>query len=124
EGGGAMTYYNLPAPLASGLEEKIVGEVKKQLEPLFKPPYNPNKLGGSKPLSPQQSASTIKVRDGLRVELMAAEPLVTSPVAMAFGPDGKLWVAEMYDYPKGLDGNFQPGGRIKVLESSRNDGHY
>jgi putative membrane-bound dehydrogenase-like protein len=124
EGAWAMTYYNLPAPLATGLEEKIVGAVKKQLEPVFRPSFNPAKLAGSRPLSPQQSAATIKVRDGLRVELMAAEPLVTSPVAIAFGADGKLWVAEMYDYPKGLDGNFQPGGRIKVLESSRNDGHY
>jgi putative membrane-bound dehydrogenase-like protein len=145
EGALAMTYYNLPAPLATGLEEEIIEEVKDQIAPPFRtippltvrnarkrnreagrfyPPYDPSKLAGSKPLSPQQSAATIKVRDALRVELMAAEPLVTSPVAIAFGPDGKLWVAEMYDYPKGLDGKFQPGGRIKVLESSRNDGHY
>src|SRR5437588_42851 len=60
----------------------------------------------------------------MAAELMAAEPLVSSPVAIAFGSDGRLWVAEMYDYPSGTDGRFQPGGRIRVLSASRGDGHY
>lgn len=139
EGGAAMTYYNLPAPLATGIEEKIVGTVKKQLEPVFKPPFDPNKLGGSKPLSPQQSAGLIKVDPKYVVELMAAEPLVTDPVAIAFGPDGRLWVAEMRDYPAGLPGGkgppidlskppkfetLTPGGRISVLEDTDGDGKY
>ena len=37
----------------------------------------------------------------LRVELVAAEPLVQDPIAFAWGPDGKLWVVEMGDYPLG-----------------------
>src|SRR5216683_2283925 len=55
---------------------------------------------------------------------MAAEPLVASPVAIDFGPDGRLWVAEMLDYPAGIDGKYKPGGRIKVLESTKGDGIY
>ncbi|HQR07422.1 MAG TPA: neutral/alkaline non-lysosomal ceramidase N-terminal domain-containing protein, partial [Gemmatales bacterium] len=146
EGGSAMIYYNLPAPLATGIEEKIVGAVKQQLEPTFKPPYDPNKLAGSKPLSPQQSWGLIKVDPKYVVELMVSEPLVTDPVAIAFGPDGRLWVAEMADYPAGLPGgkipvvdpkaaalnpgllykfeNMIPGGRIKVLEDTDGDGKY
>ncbi|HMC88752.1 MAG TPA: PVC-type heme-binding CxxCH protein, partial [Gemmataceae bacterium] len=57
-------------------------------------------------------------------QLVAAEPLVSSPVAIDFGPDGRLWVAEMYDYPMGLDGKFRPGGRVKVLEDTQGDGIY
>ena len=36
EGGGAMIYYNLPAPFAAGLEDKIVAAVHAQLDDNFK----------------------------------------------------------------------------------------
>ena len=75
------------------------------------------------PLSPQQSQAAIKTKPGLRVDLVAAEPLVADPVAIAFGPDGKLWVAEMADYPLGQDGKFEPGGRIVFLEDTRRRRH-
>jgi putative membrane-bound dehydrogenase-like protein len=124
EGGGAMVYYDLPGPFRPGLENKIVSEVRRQLEKTFPPRFDPKRTGGSLPLSPQQSSAAIKVHEGLEVELVAAEPLVTSPVAIAFGPDGKLWVCEMYDYPTGVDGKYRPGGRIKVLEDTDGDGRY
>ena len=38
------------------------------------------------------------------LQQMAAEPLTMDPVAFNWGADGKLWVAEMGDYPLGLDG--------------------
>src|SRR5262249_39521325 len=49
---------------------------------------------------------------------------VSSPVAIDWGPDGRLWLAEMADYPSGIDNRGKPGGRVRVLESSRGDGHY
>ena len=55
---------------------------------------------------------------------MAAEPLVQSPIAFAWGPDGKLWVVEMGDYPLGIDGKGKPGGRVKYLEDTNGDGTY
>jgi putative membrane-bound dehydrogenase-like protein len=76
------------------------------------------------PQSPQESLRGIKVRPGFIVELMAAEPLVQSPIAFAWGPDGKFWVVEMGDYPSGLDGRGKPGGRIKLLTRSKPDGPY
>src|SRR6201999_2611929 len=75
-------------------------------------------------LPPQQSLKAIKVRPGFAVEQTAAEPLVQGPIPFAWGPDGKLWVVEMGDYPLGLDGKGKPGGRVKVLESTKGDGHY
>jgi putative membrane-bound dehydrogenase-like protein len=77
-----------------------------------------------KPRSPDEALRTLKVRDGFEVELVAAEPLVMDPVAIAWGPDGKLWVAEMADYPLGLDDKGKPGGRIKFLEDTDGDGRY
>jgi putative membrane-bound dehydrogenase-like protein len=70
------------------------------------------------------SAALMKARPGFVVELMAAEPLVQSPIALAFGADGRLWVVEMGDYPSGADGHGKPGGRIKCLESTHADGRY
>jgi putative membrane-bound dehydrogenase-like protein len=76
------------------------------------------------PRSPQASLRALKARPGFVVELMAAEPLVQSPIAFAFGPDGKLWVVEMGDYPLGVDGKGKPGGRIKILEDTKGTGKY
>jgi putative membrane-bound dehydrogenase-like protein len=76
------------------------------------------------PRSPQESLKVLRPRPGFVAELVLAEPLVKDPIAFAWGPDGKLWVVEMGDYPLGVDGKGKPGGKIKYLESSKGDGHY
>ena len=76
------------------------------------------------PKSPQASMNSIRLRPGFRVELVAAEPLVQDPVALDWGPDGKLWVVEMGDYPRGTDGKGRAGGRIRCLEDTNGDGRY
>ncbi len=78
----------------------------------------------SLPLSPAESLKMLHVRDGYVAELVAAEPLVKDPVGIAWGADGRLWVAEMADYPLGMDGNGKPGGRIRFLEDVDGDGRY
>jgi putative membrane-bound dehydrogenase-like protein len=74
--------------------------------------------------SPQASLRSIRPRPGFQVELVASEPLVQSPIAFAWGPDGKFWVVEMGDYPLGLENKGKPGGRIKYLEDADGDGRY
>ncbi|OAI54894.1 hypothetical protein AYO44_14035 [Planctomycetaceae bacterium SCGC AG-212-F19] len=74
--------------------------------------------------SPAASLAGMKARPGFVVEEVVAEPLVMDPIAFAWGPDGKLWVVEMADYPLGIDGKGKPGGRIKYLESTKGDGKY
>jgi putative membrane-bound dehydrogenase-like protein len=118
EGGGAMVYYDLPVPLRAGLEQKIVDAAKELAGPKFASPIDFKKCDVM-PQSPQQSLAAMQIRKGLKVELAVAEPLIASPVAIDFGPDGNLWVAEMADYPLGAKGNYEPGGRIKLLQSSR-----
>jgi putative membrane-bound dehydrogenase-like protein len=76
------------------------------------------------PKTPQASLRSIRTRPGFEVELIASEPLVQSPIAFAWGADGKLWVVEMGDYPLGVDGKGKPGGRVKYLESTKGDGKY
>lgn len=45
----------------------------------------------------------------LKLELVAGEPEVIDPVAIAFDADGSLWVVEMRDYPYGP----RPGSQEK-----------
>lgn len=78
----------------------------------------------SPPLTAQESMELLHVRPGYRVELVASEPLVVDPVAVDWGPDGSLWVVEMADYPLGMDGAGQPGGRIRQLTDTDGDGRY
>ena len=72
--------------------------------------------------SPTESLATMTVPDGMTIELVVAEPLVTDPVAFDWSPDGRLWVAEMRDYPNGLDG--KPGGRVRLVRDTDDDGKY
>jgi putative membrane-bound dehydrogenase-like protein len=78
------------------------------------------------PKSPQNSMAAMKLKDGFEIELVAAEPMVMDPVALAWGPDGRLWVAEYADYPYGVRGDMKkPGGsRVRVLEDTDGDGKY
>ncbi len=72
--------------------------------------------------TPAASLRAIHVHPGFTVEQVAVEPLVVDPVAFDWGPDGRLWVAEMRDYPSGLDVDGKPGGQIRCLEDSDGDG--
>jgi putative membrane-bound dehydrogenase-like protein len=74
--------------------------------------------------TPAQSLAAIQLANGLQIELVAAEPLVMDPIDVVWGPDGRMWVVEMTDYPNGVDGRGTGGGRIRVLESTRGDGIY
>jgi putative membrane-bound dehydrogenase-like protein len=121
EGGGAMVYYDRPTKLAAGVEQKIIDEVHRQLPENFRAPEGTE---GVAPRSPEASLRSIRTKSGLEVELVAAEPLVTSPVAIDWGTDGRLWVCEMFDYPMGTDQNWQPGGRVKCLADRDGDGRY
>jgi putative membrane-bound dehydrogenase-like protein len=70
--------------------------------------------------TPDESLAALRLADPeLRIELVAAEPQVVSPVAIAWDEQGRLYVAEMTDYPVA-----PPGGRIKRLEDRDGDGRY
>ncbi|HTU93315.1 MAG TPA: PVC-type heme-binding CxxCH protein [Gemmataceae bacterium] len=77
------------------------------------------------PLSPREEQATFHLPKGFDVELVAAEPDVIDPVAMAFDEDGRIFVAEMRGYPNGgLATGHITSGRIKVLEDGDGDGVY
>jgi putative membrane-bound dehydrogenase-like protein len=73
---------------------------------------------GSPPYSAEQSMTMLRLEPGFRVELVAAEPDVQSPVAMDIDEDGRIFLVEMPGYP--LD--VSPTGRVKLLEDTNGDG--
>ena len=82
------------------------------------------------PRSPQETLNSFQKRPGMTIELVASEPDIRDPVAFDWGPDGKLWVAEMRDYPNGITWNKQgdplgePGGCVKLLVDTDRDGKH
>ena len=85
------------------------------------------------PKEPAEALKTFIVRDGFEMQLLAAEPLVASPVAMEYDENGRAYVAEMRDYPytdKASDKPFvertkdEPLGRIRLLEDTDGDGRF
>ena len=73
------------------------------------------------PVSPAAALATFKTLPGFHIEQVAAEPLVQSPVAIAFDERGRMYVCEMFDYP--FDGK-GPHGRIRLLEDTHNAGRF
>lgn len=71
------------------------------------------------------SVSAFKVAPGFRVELVAAEPLVRDPVAMAFDEFGRLFVVEYPEYNQQFAKEKQNvNGTVRMLEDSDGDGRY
>lgn len=73
------------------------------------------------PLSPDEALQSFRLEPGLRVELVAAEPTVVDPVALAFDEHGRLFVAENRGYPTSAD---PPRGIIALLEDADGDGRF
>jgi len=76
------------------------------------------------PLTAADSLKQFQLHPDLRIELVAAEPDVIDPVAIAFDEEGRMWVVEMRDYPNGPAEGEQPKSRISVLEDRNGDGTY
>ncbi len=78
---------------------------------------------GPGPLSPQESLKTFRLSDpNLRVEVFAAEPDVVDPVEIVFDEDGRVFAAEMRDYPEDPLPGQPPKSRIRLLEDADGDG--
>jgi putative membrane-bound dehydrogenase-like protein len=73
------------------------------------------------PKSPDEAMAAFEVSDGFRIELVAAEPLVVDPVAMAFDEQGRLYVVEMRDYSEQEKERL---GRVRLLTDEDGDGRF
>jgi len=71
-------------------------------------------------LSPAAAAAAMTLPPGFSVRLLAAEPDVRQPIAMAFDDRGRLWVAEAYSYPDRV-ADADARDRILIFEDTDGD---
>jgi glucose/arabinose dehydrogenase len=78
------------------------------------------------PRTPAEELKGFRLPPGYRLELVASDPDIVSPVAIEFDGNGRMYVAEMISYMMDVDGTRQhdPISRISRLESTRGDGRY
>lgn len=86
-----------------------------------KPKPKPADTRPSSPLMPDAARAAFELEPGLKVELVASEPLVASPCAIAWDEHGRMYVAENRGYPVGGPGG-KPVGDIALLEDTNGDG--
>ncbi|MCO6457800.1 MAG: HEAT repeat domain-containing protein [Pirellulaceae bacterium] len=116
--------------LSLGLTERIVSPATAQQPAAAqKTPAAPDsierdysrELPRIAPKSPAEALGTFTVAPGFRIEQVAAEPLLTDPVAMAWDESGRLFVIEMRDYSEDDQAML---GLVRLLEDRDGDGRY
>lgn len=77
-----------------------------------------------KPLPPKESLRKFQLPPGYRIELVASEPMVQEPVAIAWDGNGAMYVVQMNTYMKDADATeeYEPTSRIMKLVDADNDG--
>ncbi len=75
-------------------------------------------------LNPEEALERFRIAPGFKIELIAAEPLVEDPVAMAWDERSRLYVVEMRGYMPDIFGygKDEPVGQIVRLTDTDHDG--
>ena len=92
-----------------------------RLQGAEQPIVDPKALPKFPPVPARDALNTFQLRRGFHLELVASEPLVTDPIALAFDEDGRLFVVQMNDYPERRE---QFLGQIRRLEDTDGDGRF
>ncbi|ADB40976.1 cytochrome c class I [Spirosoma linguale DSM 74] len=76
------------------------------------------------PLTPEQSQQAFVLPPGYHMELVASEPMITEPVAIAWDGNARMYVAQMETYTQDADGTGTKDkkSRVMLLEDTNNDG--
>ncbi|MGN6511171.1 MAG: PVC-type heme-binding CxxCH protein, partial [Chitinophaga sp.] len=74
-------------------------------------------------LSPAESNKLTQVPADFEIQLFAAEPDITKPIAMTWDEKGRLWIVESVDYPNAFtEVDSVANDRIKICEDTDGDG--
>jgi putative membrane-bound dehydrogenase-like protein len=80
------------------------------------------KYADQPPRSPEESRKSIQINPDFKVDLFASEPMVHDPVEIVFDENGRVFVAEMLDYPEDPPPGQAGRSRIVMLEDTDGDG--
>src|SRR5688572_3730462 len=98
----ACAFFALAAPLHAA---RFSGEPEIQREPV----------------APDAALKSFRLDPGLRIELVASEPMIVDPVDLCFDEHGRMFVVENNGYNR--DAKARPRSRLKRLEDTDGDGH-
>src|SRR2546430_12766651 len=71
--------------------------------------------------TPEEALSRFTVPDGFHVDLVASEPEIVNPIAMAFDDRGRIWITQSVEYPRKSAG---PGrDRVMLIDGIDDSGH-
>src|SRR5678810_145760 len=75
-------------------------------------------------LSPEASLKTFNLPIGYHLEIVASEPMIKEPVAIAWDGNARMYVAQMETYMQDVNatGEQEPISRILLLEDTNGDG--
>jgi glucose/arabinose dehydrogenase len=75
-------------------------------------------------LTPEQSRLAFRLPPGYHIELVASEPMIKEPVAIAWDGNARMYVAQMETYTQDADGTGtkEKRSRIMLLEDTDDDG--
>lgn len=75
-------------------------------------------------LTAEESLKAMQVEPGFSVQIVAEEPLISSPVSVLFDKRGRIWVVEMGGYmPDTIgSGEDRPTGKVVILSDRNGDG--
>ena len=87
-----------------------------------KPVVNP--IANPAQLTPEQSLAAFRVPKGYHMELVASEPMIREPVAIAWDGNARMYVAEMSTYMQDAQatGEYERVSRVMLLEDTDGDG--
>lgn len=74
--------------------------------------------------SSKYALSSLTIYDGLKVEMLASEPMLKNPTNIDVDDRGRIWVNEAYNYRPAINNNPTNalGDRIMILEDRNGDG--
>ncbi|MCR9294103.1 MAG: c-type cytochrome [bacterium] len=88
----------------------------------FIEPYNSEQEPGD-PISPQEALQSLRLPDGFRATVFAAEPDIRNPIAACTDAAGRVWVAENFTYAERSQRfDLNLSDRIVVLEDVDGNG--
>lgn len=91
----------------------------------FLTPYNSGANPATPALSPEQARAALRLPEGFKATLFAAEPEVQNPIAMAWDARGRLWIAENYTYAeRAVKFDLRLRDRVLIFEDRNGDGRF
>ena len=96
---------------------------QEEAEP-FSSPRTVNSNPSPAHLSPEESLKTFRLPEGYHLQLVASEPMIKEPVAIAWDGNARMYVAQMETYMQDVDATGEQNSisRIMLLEDTNNDG--